>query len=112
MQSLNHSLGIDIGGTKIAIGVVTSDGHVLANRTLATESSQGTQNAIKRICATIQLVLQDSGLEISQMVGAGIGSGESAAWHYQQPLHPAWLGGLEYCRFALERTGIAGVVGK
>ena len=49
MMSRRYAVGIDIGGTKLAIGLVATDGRVLHERTLPTESWRGPVDATKRI---------------------------------------------------------------
>ena len=73
MNSPDYALGIDIGGTKIAIGVVAADGRVLACRTLPTESRQGIRDATERVAMAVRQVLQDCGLDCDTMAGVGIG---------------------------------------
>lgn len=73
MSPLRHALGIDIGGTKIAIGVVAADGRVLASRRVATESHRGPPEATRRIAQAVRQTLQECGLEIRNMAGVGVG---------------------------------------
>ncbi|MDP3069989.1 MAG: ROK family protein [Opitutaceae bacterium] len=73
MKPPRSALGIDIGGTKIAIGVIAADGRVLASRALPTESRRGTTDATARITTTARLVLHESGLDVEALVGVGIG---------------------------------------
>ena len=73
MKPPRYALGIDIGGTKIAIGVVAADGRVLANRTMATESRRGIQDATQRITRRACQALQDCGLDGQEMAGVGVG---------------------------------------
>ena len=51
-QSL--TLALDIGGTKIAIGIVAAGGRVLASRTIATEPRLGYQDATRRITTALE----------------------------------------------------------
>ncbi len=73
MNSPCHALGIDIGGTKIAIGVVAADGRVLTSHTLSTESRRGIRDATERVTTTVRRVLQDCGLDCHTMAGVGVG---------------------------------------
>jgi glucokinase len=73
MKSSCCAVGIDIGGTKIAIGIVAAGGRVLASRTIATEPRLGYQDATRRITTAVRQTLQDSGTEGREMAGAGVG---------------------------------------
>jgi glucokinase len=73
MNPLRLALGLDIGGTKIAIGVVATDGRVLASNTIATESRRGPQDATARIAQAVRQTLQDCGRESREMAGVGVG---------------------------------------
>src|SRR5580765_2534677 len=62
---------VDIGGTKIAVGVVNDDGHVLARRETPTCADLGYARALDRTADSLRQVLQERGVEIR---GIGIGS--------------------------------------
>jgi len=62
---------VDIGGTKIAVGVVDDDGKVLARRQCATDPERGYANAL----ANIQEMLRATANEAkTKIAGIGIGS--------------------------------------
>ena len=65
-------IGVDVGGTKIAAGLVDSDGCVRGYQTSSTEVSnpQATLNAISQ---TIQRVIRDTCVPISSLKGVGLG---------------------------------------
>jgi glucokinase len=62
--------GVDIGGTKIAVGVVDGNGHVLSSIEFPTDATHGFKNALKRIVEALQGAAVSAGVEIS---GIGIG---------------------------------------
>jgi glucokinase len=62
---------IDIGGTKIAVGVVDESGRVLSRRKCPTDASLGYRDALARICAMLRDAVQQAGQSID---GIGIGS--------------------------------------
>jgi glucokinase len=62
---------IDIGGTKIAVGMVSDDGRVLSRKESPTNAAHGYQNALERITAMLRDTAREAGVEIS---GIGIGS--------------------------------------
>ena len=63
--------GVDIGGTKIAVGVVDSEGKVLARMEGPTEAKGPYRAAIERTKDMLRAVVNKSGCEIA---GIGIGS--------------------------------------
>jgi glucokinase len=62
---------IDIGGTKIAAGVVDANGRVLARRECPTDAARGYKDALARICSMLRATVEESGQPID---GIGIGS--------------------------------------
>jgi glucokinase len=62
---------VDIGGTKIAVGMIDSDGKVLARRECPTDPDLGYPNALRNITEMLQAAAQTARAQIS---GIGIGS--------------------------------------
>ena len=62
---------VDIGGTKIAVGIVDDDGRVLGRRETPTSAELGYPRALDRTADLMRQVLKDTGVEIG---GIGIGS--------------------------------------
>ncbi len=62
--------GVDIGGTKIAVGVVDEAGHVLASCEGATNVQGGFDNAMQRTAAMLRQCVERSGAKLH---GIGIG---------------------------------------
>ena len=73
MSSARHALGIDIGGTKIALGVVAEDGQVRARASFPTDARQGFDSAVRRIVTAARTIIDESGVNPAAIVGAGIG---------------------------------------
>ena len=70
---MSYALGIDIGGTKIAIGVIAADGRVLAQRLLPTDSRQEFQASIRSIVGAVSAALEESGVPRGDVAGVGVG---------------------------------------
>ena len=65
-----HILGIDIGGTKLAVGVSTADGKLVAHERIPTQSEEGPERTLQRLIDICQRVIKQSGAKVS---AAGIG---------------------------------------
>ena len=63
--------GVDIGETKIAVGVINSDGKVLARQECATDPDRGYADALRRI---IEMLLATAKTANTQISGIGIGA--------------------------------------
>lgn len=61
---------VDIGGTKIAVGLVNAKGTILAQAACLTEPQAGFEDAMRRIAAMLSACLAESGAELG---GIGIG---------------------------------------
>ncbi|MBI3850192.1 MAG: ROK family protein [Verrucomicrobia bacterium] len=70
---MNQAIGIDIGGTKIAVGAVDDKGAVLARAEFATESAAGFDHAKKRIVSAIDQIATQAGWRREELCGIGIG---------------------------------------
>ncbi len=62
---------VDIGGTKIAVGMVDDSGRVLSRLESTTEAQRGYTNGLERIIGMLRETAREIGIEIS---GIGIGS--------------------------------------
>lgn len=61
---------VDIGGTKIAVGMVNEDGRVLARRDCPTEAERGLADGLRRITEMLQQTATQAG---GRLRGIGIG---------------------------------------
>jgi len=62
---------IDIGGTKIAVGMVDENGRVLSRLESPTDAAAGYPKALERICDMLRQCSREAGVELT---GIGIGS--------------------------------------
>lgn len=67
------AIGIDIGGTKIAIAAVSLRGNVLSSIRFATEPQLGFPVALNKMISGIKSVITDAGLSSNSLDGIGIG---------------------------------------
>jgi glucokinase len=71
-EEAKHVIGaVDIGGTKIAVGMVDDDGKVLACQECPTEADLGYSHALGNICEMLRTTARTANTTIS---GIGIGS--------------------------------------
>jgi glucokinase len=68
-------LGIDIGGTKLAVGVARADGEVLAEAREPSHAEQGPDAMIDRTTRMAAEVVGDAGLRLDDVTAIGIGCG-------------------------------------
>jgi glucokinase len=62
--------GVDIGGTKIAVGMVDQEGHILAKKECPTDVPRGFDDAMQRVAVLLAECLEQSE---SKLRGIGIG---------------------------------------
>lgn len=72
-MSAGKAVGIDIGGTKIAVATVNGTGDIVREATIPTESERGFASGISRITDTINRMLEQSGWSARELQGIGIG---------------------------------------
>src|SRR6185436_18991974 len=73
LTAAGRAVGIDIGGTKIAIATVDMAGAVLRETTFPTESSQGFAFGLLHIREAVMRVVADTGWTTQDLAGIGIG---------------------------------------
>jgi glucokinase len=101
-------LGLDIGGTKIAAGVVTEDGGVHGFVTAPTDAQRGPDDGIGRLFELGRRAVAESGIAWEDVDSVGIGCGgplDSANGILIAPLHlPGW-GGVHLTERATAQLG-------
>ncbi len=73
MKVVEKAVGIDIGGTKIAVAAVAQDGSIRKRITMATEAEAGFPRALERITQAIEAVIVSAKWRIKDIRGIGIG---------------------------------------
>ncbi|HIC88273.1 MAG TPA: ROK family protein [Anaerolineae bacterium] len=69
------ALGVDIGGTKIAIGVVDEDGRLLEHARWATDHSLGPPGILADIVCRARRLLDELDIEPTALTAVGVGCG-------------------------------------
>ena len=67
------AIGIDIGGTKIAVAAVDGNGRIVAQVRFPTEPANGFATALQRMITSIEEVVSQAEWQISDLRGIGIG---------------------------------------
>jgi len=75
-----YRVGIDIGGTKVALGLLKSDGTVVRSTVVPTPFAQGEEAFVQSICTALHAMLIQKGDTLSQIEGIGIGVPGTADW--------------------------------
>ncbi len=69
-----YSIGIDLGGTKILVAVVDSNGHVIGTGKKATQAEKGPEAVIARIEKTMDEALENAKIKKEKIAAIGIGA--------------------------------------
>ncbi len=72
-QQQKKMIGIDLGGTSIKFGLISSDGEILRKSKRKTPSSKDFHEIVEVITEEVHKTLEQENLRISQIFGIGIG---------------------------------------
>ena len=92
-----RALGVDIGGTKIAVAAVDAAGAIAARVTIATEAELGFERAVGRIVESAGAVLAEAGWTLGELCGAGVGCTGPVSAERGVIDNPYTLGGWQDC---------------
>jgi glucokinase len=70
----DHVVGVDLGGTNIKVGVVTTTGEVVSSLSVPTEGQGGPDHVISRMSAAALQAINVSGLDKGRILAVGIGA--------------------------------------
>lgn len=65
--------GIDLGGTNTKIGLLDEKGTMIFNTSIKTNSQEGVEKSVKRICDTLLAKMQEYSVEIENLSAIGVG---------------------------------------
>ena len=89
-----HVLGLDVGGTKLAAGVVDGRGRVRSFAVTSTRPEEGPESGLERLFALGREAVEESGVPWAEIGAVGIGSGgplDAARGVLVAPPHlPGW----------------------
>lgn len=69
-----YSIGIDLGGTNIAAALVSHAGVITIRRSIPTQRGRNYKLIVKDMAMLCSALIEEKGLEISNIVSIGIGS--------------------------------------
>lgn len=69
-----YYLGIDLGGTNVAAGVVNDKFEIIAKASVPTEAEKGTDTIVRNIAAAAERAVKNAGLTMDDVDSIGIGS--------------------------------------
>lgn len=65
--------GVDLGGTKLAVGLYTPEGRLIADRKVKDHAGLGNDEMTDRIADLVEALLKEEGVEESDLAGIGVG---------------------------------------
>jgi glucokinase len=95
MEDSRPALAVDIGGTKMAVGVVEPAGRVLTWSQVPTPTGLDAEQLWRTLNALITKIMDEAGLSAARLAGCGCGCGGPMDWPsgVVSPLNiPAWRG--------------------
>ena len=72
MKKKNNIIGVDIGGTKIAAGIISNKGDLGNKVTIPTCAGEGKEKSLKQVISAIEQVIESSGLDKKSFTGIGV----------------------------------------
>lgn len=70
----SYAIGVDIGGTKIAIGIVDRQGQVAAKQILKTDVDVSPHEVCEEIHQAIEKLITDAKVPVKEIAGLGVGA--------------------------------------
>src|SRR5699024_9666486 len=71
---VTYAVGVDIGGTKVAIAIVGKFGEIIEKTVISTDLTISPEAMITRINKEIQHVIMRSNVQVKEIIGIGIGA--------------------------------------
>ncbi len=69
---MKYAFGIDVGGTSVKLGLVSTDGELLDKWEIPTRTEDGGKNVLPDIASAVKAKIKEKGIE-GDVIGAGIG---------------------------------------
>jgi glucokinase len=85
-------LGVDLGGTNMAIGVVDDKGRILGRCKRKTKAAEGRDRVLARLVEGVERACEEAKVPMKSIVGAGVGAPSAVDWDKGVVLHAGNLG--------------------
>src|SRR5699024_1341736 len=72
MEEMDYSIGVDIGGTKVATAIVDENSNILYRAEVPSFATDK-ESMFKQVVKSIEMVIDDSDLSIHKIKGMGVG---------------------------------------
>ena len=69
-----YRIGIDLGGTNIAVGVVNEEYEIVAEASLPTGAQRPAEQVVADMCRAVELAMEKAGITAAHCASIGIGS--------------------------------------
>lgn len=90
-----HTVGIDLGGSKIAVALANRDGQLLQHAEIPTQAADGPDRVIERMVDAARKVMSAAGVQERDIVGVGVGAPGPLNPHTGMVLGPPNLPGWD-----------------
>ncbi len=101
-------IGIDLGGTKIAAGIIDENYALLSRAEVPTRASLGVETVISDMAECVRMALREAGKTTADCAGAGIGSPglcDTAKGSVRNAHNLGWYG-VPVCELLSEKLGL------
>lgn len=71
---MKHYLGIDLGGTNIAVGITDENGSITRKYSAKTNAAQPFEGLVRDIAETAKKAVVNAGLQLDDIAAVGIGT--------------------------------------
>ncbi|MDD3212500.1 MAG: ROK family protein [Eubacteriales bacterium] len=72
-MSMNYRIGIDIGGTKVNVGLLREDGGIVEHCVFSSAGAAETDSFVDVVCTAVEGLLSRNSIELSQVSHIGVG---------------------------------------
>lgn len=69
-----YCVGVDLGGTNIAAGLLDSEGNIKSSLSISTEVNKGRDQVVANIIAAAEKAISQAGVDRKDVLGIGVGS--------------------------------------
>lgn len=102
-----YRIGIDLGGTNIAVGIVDEKGVIIAKDSVKTKAPRAAEEIVKDAAECVKKLLRENKIEEGAVCGAGIGVPGAVDQRKGTVIYSNNLNfhNVELCKFLKEHTG-------